>query len=123
ALFGPRWSVVPVVGSVLAAMVVTGALGLFAAPWLRFLSDPIVLEFAMGMTVALAYRRNVALPFWVRVLLIVVGGSAFWFSAEHMPPSHWRVILWGLPALMMLAGAVLGPPPPAGRLTRLAATL
>jgi hypothetical protein len=65
ALFGPRWSVVPGVIAVLTAMVITNAFGMPAPSWLKFLSDPIVLEFAFGMLVALAYRRNVALPVWL----------------------------------------------------------
>jgi exopolysaccharide production protein ExoZ len=123
ALFGPRWSVVPGVIAVLTAMVITNALGLPAPPWLKFLSDPIVLEFAFGMLVALAYRRNVALPVWLRALMIVTGAIAVWFTAATMPPSHWRVIVWGLPEAVVVAGAVLGPPPPASRLTQLKTTL
>jgi exopolysaccharide production protein ExoZ len=123
ALFGPRWSVVPAVCTVLVAMVAAGEFGLSGPAWWQFLSDPIVLEFAMGMMVAVAYRRKVALPFWLRAALIVAGASAIWLSQEHMPPSHWRALLWGLPALMILAGAVLGPPPAPSRLTRLAIVL
>ena len=118
ALLGPRERVVPAVCAVLAAMVGSGALGMPAPPWLKFLSDPIVLEFAIGMGVALAWRRNIALPAWLRVLLIVAGIGAVWLSAQTMPPSHWRVISWGLPAAAVLTGAVLGPPPPLGSLTR-----
>jgi len=83
ALLGPRWTVVPGVIAVLTAMVITNALGLPAPPWLKFLSDPIVLEFAFGMLVALAYRRNVALPVWLRALMIVTGANRGLVLGSH----------------------------------------
>ncbi len=84
---------------------------------LAFWSDPIILEFAIGMMIALQYRRGLQLPTALRLCLIAVGAVAVWFSAQHMPPSGYRVVLWGIPAAMIFSGTVLGKQPSFGWLT------
>lgn len=123
ALFAPRRWLVPGMSATLAAVVMLGAMGLGGPVWWRFVSDPIVLEFVFGMLIALAYRRGAALPVWLRLALIAGGAAAVWFSLELMPPSGLRAVRWGLPTAAILAGAVLGPPPPTGRLRAVVVTL
>jgi exopolysaccharide production protein ExoZ len=78
-------------------------------------SDPIILEFVFGMGIAILHRTGLQLPGWLRILLIVFGSLAVWFSAQHMPPSGLRFLLWGIPSAMVFAGTVLGRQPDFGR--------
>ncbi len=73
---------------------------------LPFYSDPIVLEFLFGVFVAIAYRRGVRLIPIARVLLVMVGVAAiiYWSDSVH---DGFR---WGVPAALIVAGAVLGSP-------------
>lgn len=92
--------------------------GLFVTPALPSLfvwTRPILLEFAIGVALALAMRRGLRLPPFAAVALV---GAGIWLlhldffnSASH--PATWvtpndfsRVLFWGLPSAMIFAGAV-----------------
>jgi exopolysaccharide production protein ExoZ len=76
---------------------------------LIFWSDPIILEFAFGMVLALLYVRGTRLPATVRSLLVVSGMIAIGLSSNtQTPPTGFRVVEWGIPAAMIFAGTVLG---------------
>jgi peptidoglycan/LPS O-acetylase OafA/YrhL len=105
-----------------AAVLTTGVVfDLLVAPGfvpLAFWFQPIVLEFALGMGIALLYRRGVTLSGIARLCLFLGGGLAL--SQDVMDAAHqsvdwitpndlWRVLGWGLPAAAMLTAAVLKP--------------
>jgi peptidoglycan/LPS O-acetylase OafA/YrhL len=76
---------------------------------LIFWSDPIILEFAFGMVLALLYVRGTRLPATVRSLFVVSGMIAIGLSSNtQTPPTGFRVVEWGIPAAMIFAGTVLG---------------
>jgi exopolysaccharide production protein ExoZ len=110
AVAWPRRTAVPALGIVLAGAVLTSALVPSLPLLLRYWSDPIVLEFVFGMTIAVLYRRKISLPIAARCCLLALAAVAVWFSAPVMPPSGYRALLWGCPAAAMVAGAVLGTP-------------
>jgi exopolysaccharide production protein ExoZ len=109
AIVWRRKIAVPALCAALAGIVVAGKwLQPSVVPFLYW-SDPIVLEFAAGMLVALAYRNNVRLSIAMCVGLLPAALFAIWFvSAQHMPPSEYRFVQWGLPAAILVAAAVLG---------------
>jgi peptidoglycan/LPS O-acetylase OafA/YrhL len=76
---------------------------------LRFWSDPIVFEFVFGMMLALAYREGVRLPRHICLCMIAAGALAVWGFAPRIPPSGGRFVLWGVPAGLIVAGAMLQP--------------
>jgi peptidoglycan/LPS O-acetylase OafA/YrhL len=103
--------------AVIAAVGLLGAIVLFGqltadlpAP-LRFWSDPILLEFAFGMGLALLYRGGVRLPTVVCAGILLFGAGALWWSgmvlAPRIPPSNSRVVTWGIPAMLIVAGVIL----------------
>ena len=103
-----RTIAVPGLCVALAAIVVAGS-------WLQpgfvpfsYWSDPIILEFAAGMLIALAYRNNARLPTVLRAVLIPAALFAMWSTPEHMPPSGYRFLVWGVPAAILVAAAALG---------------
>jgi exopolysaccharide production protein ExoZ len=75
---------------------------------LQFWSDPIILEFAFGMILALLYERQIQLPTALRICLIGVGIVVIAFFNTEMPPTRWRIAQWGIPTAMIFAGTVLG---------------
>jgi exopolysaccharide production protein ExoZ len=85
-------------------------------PQLFFWTQPIVLEFALGMGLALLVRNGVTLPSFLRYALIALGAAAFFHDLLNSvsQPRIWltpndflRVAGWGVPAAMIVAGCVL----------------
>ncbi len=79
-----------------------------------FWSDPIVFEFIFGMLLAVIYRRGIRLPLPICLAMIVAGVCAVWWPSPSMPPLGWwvspsgsRFLFWGIPATMVVAGAIL----------------
>ena len=71
---------------------------------LQFWSDPIILEFVLGMMLALAVASGLTLPDSARLAIIGIA-----FVTLHMEASGahaWRVISYGLPGAMLVAAAV-----------------
>ncbi len=117
----PRGKAVSCVAAVLAAAVTLGLLFTPSFVPFAFWSQPIVLEFAAGMGIALLYRKGVALSGPARLCLFLGGCFALMFDgmdAAHQgvewitPNDLRRVLSWGLPAAAMLAAAVLKPQKP-----------
>ena len=83
---------------------------------LFFWTQPIVLEFVLGMGLALLVRRGFALPAPVRYGLVTFGAAMLLrdFLNSGSQPRIWltpndflRVSGWGIPAAMIVAGCVL----------------
>ncbi len=83
---------------------------------LGYWSQPIILEFIFGMAIALLLRLGIVLPFWPRIALVVAGAILFQhdflYSSSHpyggTPQTGLlRVLAWGIPAAMVMAGCVL----------------
>jgi len=104
-LFWPMRKAVIGLAAALAATVVVGGLVALPQP-LAFWTDPIVLEFALGMGLALLKAEGLVLSRPVRAalvtggLVLLVGGAA----------ADWpRMIAFGIPAALFVAAAALGP--------------
>jgi peptidoglycan/LPS O-acetylase OafA/YrhL len=80
---------------------------------LLYWSDPLILEFCIGMVIGLLHQQyRIKLPAMARLGLIVIGIGAVWLSRpDGSIPSGMRTLVWGVPAALLLAGAVLGPEP------------
>jgi len=94
----------------IALAAATRLAGPFPNP-LGFWADPIILEFVFGMWIALALREGVCLAPWLARGLVLTGvaagaGSFVW--GLHALP---RLIEWGVPAGLVVAGLVLSPTP------------
>jgi exopolysaccharide production protein ExoZ len=100
---------VPILCGSLCAIVL---LGYWLQPtWapLALWSDPIIMEFAFGMALALLYLRGARLPTAIRVGLVVAGVATIALvNAPSNTPTGWRFMEWGIPAAMIFAGTVLG---------------
>lgn len=109
----PRTAAVASVGGFLIALVTL--FHFIPAPDERlfYWSDPIVLEFVMGMAIGLLHQRyRIKLPTFLRLVMVAVGVGAIWFSAPAgIIPSGARMLVWGVPMALLLAGTVLGPEP------------
>src|SRR5262249_38266179 len=113
ALLASRAAVVIGISVLFVALVVGGrVLGPWPTP-VAFWADPIILEFVFGMWIALALRRGWRLPLWGSYLLVLTGGAllavSFFWALEAMTSFEpvTRLIGWGVPAAIMVAGAAL----------------
>lgn len=73
----------------------------------RFYTDPIVLEFAMGIAIALFCRKiQVGAP--VAAILLVLGVAGVIANGIYLPYAfYWdRLIYWGVPSMLIVAAAV-----------------
>jgi exopolysaccharide production protein ExoZ len=68
--------------------------------------DPIVLEFAVGAIIGVAYCRDVRLGPTVSIALILLGFYVLVMS-NNMGENH-RLIAFGVPSALVLTGATLG---------------
>jgi len=86
--------------------VITGSVTVLT-PALRYLSSPLILEFAGGAAIAFLYIKGVTLPRRVR---IVIGCVALtWLPAFFaLEPDSQRAIGCGIPATMLVAIVTLG---------------
>ena len=117
AILLPRRACVAVVTSLLLIGVACGRLLPVPAGPLAFWTQPIVLEFALGMILGLAWREGLRLHVGLRGVIALLGlaGLAFdTMDAGHQaidwitPTDLARVAGWGLPAAALVAAAALG---------------
>ncbi len=135
ALFVPlrRETAVAGVATSLVGLVIAGALLKPSATALAFWSDPLVLEFALGMGIALAHRRGVRLPWQaafalaagaLAVLALDLDGMADIANFGVDPNGFGRLFACGVPMAALFAATVLVPRAPAeGRVPRTLALL
>jgi exopolysaccharide production protein ExoZ len=84
---------------------------------LRFWLQPIAVEFACGALIAWLYLRGLVLSGLVRIALIVAALVLWavvpvsWFTDTSGPGFYsWvRVMIWGIGAILIVAGAAMGP--------------
>jgi exopolysaccharide production protein ExoZ len=111
-----RERAVALVATFLATATILGLCINLHNPQLFFWTQPIVLEFAFGMGLALLVRNGFTLPASLRYALIALGAAAFFhdFLNSVSQPRIWltpndflRLAGWGVPAAMIVAGCVL----------------
>lgn len=89
-----------------------------------FLARPIVIEFVLGMWLAVVYQRGFRLPRWAAGAAIATGMALVWyFTVNNAWIRDWRGISWGFAALLVLAGFALHDWSFRGRLRRTALAL
>ncbi|MGE3148563.1 MAG: acyltransferase family protein [Pseudorhodoplanes sp.] len=118
ALFAPRR-----IAIILACLVVTaiGMVGFYidiANPLLRFWASEIVIEFAFGMLIGFAYLEGLRLPRWLGWTLMLTGVGLLLAGAPLHAAIGGRILPWGIPATIAVAGAALGNPSASGALWR-----
>jgi peptidoglycan/LPS O-acetylase OafA/YrhL len=105
-----RDSAVSLVAGIIMVSVMTGRdIAVLPVPF-RFWTDPITIEFVLGMVLALIYRLGQRIPRWLGMALCVAGALAAWHGVPSQPPSGDRWITCGIPAGLIFAGLVLQPP-------------
>jgi exopolysaccharide production protein ExoZ len=100
----------------LSLLVLTIVIALRPSGWLVLdtWGQAIVLEFALGMGIALARRRGVMMPAMLRAALVLL--SIVWLAVCRNFPGPGealygfdRLLAWGVPCACLLAAAILGP--------------
>lgn len=102
-----RWATACVT-VVILALAAGGVLFRPSIPQFLFWTDPIIVEFAVGMLVATLLLADVRLDMWARVALAAAGVLMLFLEGRSDGP--WRLVTYGVPATLFLAAAVLGRP-------------
>ena len=106
ALLLPRRLMLPAVFAVFLGLTLAGFGGLVSGPALSFWTESIVMEFVAGMLVGRLYldgRLSFSTP--ISVALVVAGGVLLVVATPWAAPQT-RLLAWGLPALMIVIGAL-----------------
>ncbi len=107
SLFLPRLAALCCVSALMAGIVLLQ---------LPYYGNTIILEFVLGLWIGFAYRNQVSLPPAVRLALVTLGALAI-VATIFLPPQD-RLIGYGIPAALIVAGSILGTPIPSTRVVR-----
>ncbi|MFC3124278.1 acyltransferase family protein [Pseudoroseomonas globiformis] len=114
ALALPRRQAVASLMLLLVALIAAGLALRPQNPALQFWTAPIIGEFALGMAIGLAHREGLRLPRPAAWGLVAAGLALFLIqaapAATHLMPPAERALTFGLPAALLVAGAVLRAP-------------
>lgn len=72
----------------------------------RFYADPIVLEFLAGAWLGAAWKAGWRPPPWTGAVAILAGAVGF----AVLPADGERILVWGVPALLIVAGGLVAEP-------------
>lgn len=124
-LFLRESRIVPALTAVFAGFILAVRLWAPEQPVLAWLANPMVFEFVFGCFVARVYLNLRRRPDWLPPLLI--GLALALFAATIAWELGWmpRALRWGVPAMLLVAGAALLPDPaaPVGQPRRALAAL
>jgi peptidoglycan/LPS O-acetylase OafA/YrhL len=113
----PRYRAAAGVGMVLLVGVAASQFIAPGQPPLAFWTDPIILEFVLGMLVACMLRGGVAPSPQIRVVILLVGVSVLLVLGLRFPELH-RCVRFGIPAALIVAAAALGAEPPMAKVAK-----
>lgn len=105
---------------VLAAVIAVAWIVRVLTQWsaVQFLGSPMILEFLFGVGLAAIWRRaKEGSPWWFGAVLALSGAALVFAGALPLPMvsplstlqgsvAVWRVIVWGVPSAMIVAGAL-----------------
>jgi peptidoglycan/LPS O-acetylase OafA/YrhL len=104
ALLLPAAVRLPAVLAALAGLALAGP-ALPQGSAIGFYTNPIILEFGLGMLLGWAHGAGARLNRWVAIGLIAAGWAAMIMAgADQYDPL--RLLLWGMPAVLIVAGAL-----------------
>jgi exopolysaccharide production protein ExoZ len=107
SLMAPKMMRATVLLSTIGILAFSGVVWQFAPPW-QLYTSPLLLEFACGVLLAMAFcgGRTPRRP--IGLILVLIGACSLVLSELHPPAaySHWRLIAWGLPAVCIVAGTL-----------------
>jgi len=105
ALAGPRGRRAVVVIGALAAVTAFGFLD--PEPFYFLGANPMLLQFAAGVGIGmLVERRRIPPRGWGWAMLLAAAGLWVWVETGRRFTELWRPLLWGVPAVLTVAGAL-----------------
>jgi exopolysaccharide production protein ExoZ len=104
-LFAPMRFRLPAVLGALVGLVVLGFIPHAGTSQFDFYTDPIILEFAMGVCLGAAVTAQRRAPAPIAAAAVIAGCGLFIAAALTAPPLD-RVLVWGIPAALVVSGCV-----------------
>lgn len=74
--------------------------------YLRLYTNPIILEFLMGILIGTLWTGRLRVPRWLAIALFVLGLLAL-LATQFLAMDMMRLLRWGLPSALLVAGIVL----------------
>ncbi|MCW0217650.1 MAG: acyltransferase [Prosthecobacter sp.] len=107
--------------AVLGTLALVGMLWTFSNPILRTYTSALLLEFALGCILAIIYQNDMVPRKQVGAFLIAMGVGLLLVAHTNSAAdlSATRLIAWGLPSFLIVAGAVCFEPLPSARIPSL----
>ncbi len=105
-LLAPRRLRLPGMGVALLALVAAGRVWDPSGPAGRVYTDPILLEFLAGMLLHAAWRRGWVRAGWPGLAAAGLGVVSLLLQFGWASPLLLRVVLWGVPALLIVGGGL-----------------
>jgi peptidoglycan/LPS O-acetylase OafA/YrhL len=96
-----------VLGAVFSAATLLGWWAAPEAPLWRMLTDPTLFEFLAGCGLAVLWRRGVRWGRGVCLGLVILGVGLLLAQWSRLPPGDVRLLGWGVPAVLVVAGCLL----------------
>ena len=100
----PRRFFLPAFGLIFCVGLLIGAF-YNVPPWATVAVRPLIFEFYFGAVLAYLFVAGFALPAGIAILVIVLGAAATVFT-DPANDDWLRILVWGAPAGLMVAGAV-----------------
>ena len=104
-LFAPMRFRVPAVLAALVGLVVLGFIPHAGTSQFDFYTDPIILEFAMGVCLGAAVTAQRRAPAPIAAAAVIAGLGLF-IAVALTGPHCGRVLIWGIPAALLVSGCV-----------------
>ena len=104
-LFAPMRFRLPAVLGALVGLVVLGFIPHAGTSQFDFYTDPMILEFAMGVCLGAAVTAQRRAPAPIAAAAVIAGFGLFIAAALTVPPLD-RVLILGIPAALVVAGCV-----------------
>ena len=107
SLMAPKMMRAAVLLGTIGILAFSGVVWHLAPPW-QLYTSPLLLEFACGALLAMAFCAGRIPRRQFGIVLILAGACSLVLSELHPPAadSYWRLIAWGLPAVCIVAGAL-----------------
>lgn len=91
--------------AVLGALSIVGAMSGRKDAVAQVYLAPVLLEFLAGAWLHRAWQRGWLANRWLCSSFLLVSVGAF-ITGRNIDPDGWRVVMWGIPSLLLLAGAL-----------------
>jgi exopolysaccharide production protein ExoZ len=102
----PRKHFLIAAGLIFVIGLLVGASGAQLPPWATVATNPLIMEFYLGSIFAFLFLAGFSLPSGLAIVAIVLSIAGILIAGDAVSENWKRLVLWGIPCGIILAGAV-----------------